>query len=196
MGITLNSRILLAAASILAAAALVVGATFAFFSDTEISTGNTFTAGTLEVDITDQNADTLFESEAIVGNWAPGDQSFVNFDVKNVGTLPVNLRGFAAGSWGTNELDSQNMVRVVQVERWDGSSWVNIQSNPSGIIGYFYWSPDGTNTALYTVNAGDRAQLRLTVEFDEDAGNDFQGQTFTSSLQVEAKQLNDNTTWP
>jgi len=195
MGITLNSRILLGAASILAAIALITGATFAFFSDTETSTGNTFASGTLDVSITDQNSDDLFQGEAVVSDWKPGNQTFVNFDVKNVGSLPVNLRGFAAGTWNVPALDSQNMVKVVQVERWDGSSWANILSNPSGITGYFYWSPNGNNSALYTVNAGDRAQLRLTVEFDPDAGNDFQGQTFTSSLQVEAKQINDSTSW-
>ena len=191
----INKKIALSLLSIASALVIVGGATFAFFSDTKTSTENTFAAGTLEVNITDQNADTLFESEAIVSNWAPGDQSFVNFDVKNVGSLPVNLRGFATGTWGDSGLDSQNMVKVIQVERWDGSNWVNILSNSSGITGYFYWSPDGTNTALYTVDSGDRAQLRLTVEFDPDAGDDFQNQTFTSSLQVEAKQTNDNTSW-
>ena len=191
----MNKKIALSLLSIASALVIVGGATFAFFSDTKTSTENTFAAGTLEVNITDQNADTLFESEAIVSNWAPGDQSFVNFDVKNVGTLPVNLRGFATGTWGDSGLDSQNMVKVIQVERWDGSNWVNILSNSSGITGYFYWSPNGTNTALYTVTSGDRAQLRLTVEFDPDAGDDFQNQTFTSSLQVEAKQTNDNTSW-
>lgn len=186
----INSRILLSAASIAAASALIIGATFAFFSDTETSTGNTLTAGTLNIEITDQNSDNLFENEVLVTNWAPGEQRFVNFDVKNFGSLPVNLRGFAAGTWGNSTLDSQNMVKVVQVERWDGATWANMMANSAGITGYFYWSPDGLNSALYTLNAGDRAQLRLTVEFDAGANNDFQGLTFTASLQAEAKQTN------
>ena len=51
MGININTKILLSVASIAAAAALVVGATFAFFSDSETSTGNTFTAGTLDLKV-------------------------------------------------------------------------------------------------------------------------------------------------
>ena len=51
MGININSKILLSVASIAAAAALVIGATFAFFSDTETSTGNTFTAGKLDLKV-------------------------------------------------------------------------------------------------------------------------------------------------
>lgn len=47
----INGKILLSGATILAAAALVVGATFAFFSDTETSTGNTFTAGAIDLQI-------------------------------------------------------------------------------------------------------------------------------------------------
>lgn len=51
MFFTLNSRILLSLASIAAAGALIVGATFAFFSDSETSTGNTFAAGTLDLKV-------------------------------------------------------------------------------------------------------------------------------------------------
>src|SRR3989338_2449027 len=51
MGININTKILLSLASIAVAAALVVGATFAFFSDSETSTGNTFTAGTLDLKV-------------------------------------------------------------------------------------------------------------------------------------------------
>ena len=51
MGININSKILLSVASIAAATALIVGATVAFFSDTETSTGNTFTAGGLDLKV-------------------------------------------------------------------------------------------------------------------------------------------------
>ena len=51
MGININSKILLSVASIAAAAALIVGATIAFFSDTETSTGNTFVAGSLDLKV-------------------------------------------------------------------------------------------------------------------------------------------------
>lgn len=47
----LNTRILLSFAMILAAAAVVIGATFAFFSDTETSTANTFVAGDIDLQI-------------------------------------------------------------------------------------------------------------------------------------------------
>src|SRR3989344_8510273 len=51
MGFPLNSRIALSIASIAAAAALIVGATFAFFSDTSTSEENTFSTGSADLQI-------------------------------------------------------------------------------------------------------------------------------------------------
>ncbi len=48
---TINTKILLSAAVILASAAVIVGATFAFFADTETSTANTFAAGDIDLTI-------------------------------------------------------------------------------------------------------------------------------------------------
>src|SRR6185503_21218722 len=47
----INSRMALSAATIVAAGALIAGATFAFFSDSETSTGNTFVAGSLDLKV-------------------------------------------------------------------------------------------------------------------------------------------------
>lgn len=47
----MNTKIALSTLSIFSALALVGGATFAFFSDTETSTGNTFTAGSLDLKV-------------------------------------------------------------------------------------------------------------------------------------------------
>lgn len=191
---TINKRIVTSGLTVAAAAALLVGATFAFFTATDTSTGNTFQTGTMNLSITDQNANTDFQSEALGTNWQPGEERIVNFDVKNTGSLPMNIRGFATGTWGDAGLDTENRVSVEKVERWNGASWEELGTGPH--TGYFYYSPTGGNTALFIVNGGDRAQLQLTVKLDEDAGNNFQGKTFTATLQAEAKQTNDNTSWP
>ena len=49
--INVNSKILLSGAAIIAAVALIIGATFAFFSDTETSEDNTFTAGAIDLKV-------------------------------------------------------------------------------------------------------------------------------------------------
>src|SRR4030042_2515416 len=181
-----KTKIIGSLATLSATAALLVGASFAYFSDTEISNGNTLTAGTLTVEITDQNLDTPFASEAIISNWAPGQTTLVNFDIKNTGTLPVNLRAFATGSW--SGVGDPALVKVTEAEYWDGSGWVTFAGQTSGgLTGYIYYSPNGTDSSPFSVaGGGSRAQIRLTVEFDSGAGNTYQGQTFTASLNAEA----------
>mgnify|MGYP001578414017 FL=1 len=51
----LNKRILLSLGMIVFVAAAALGATGAFFSDTETSTGNTFTAGAIDLGIDNES---------------------------------------------------------------------------------------------------------------------------------------------
>lgn len=187
----INKKIMLSGISIVAALSLMAGGTFAFFTSQANSTGNSLTAGSVTVSVVDQNQDSAFVNEALASNWAPGDQTLVNFDVKNSGTLPVNLSGFAAGTWNNPTLDSLNKVKVVKVERYNGIGWETILNIPTGITGNFYYTSDGTTGGIpYVVNPGDRAQLQLTVEFDSTADDQFEGAIFTSQIQVNAKQTN------
>src|SRR3989304_409587 len=71
----INTKVLLSGATILAAAALVIGATFAFFSDTETSTGNTFTAGALDLKINGQDDPSQIVN---IADLKPGDDYFID----------------------------------------------------------------------------------------------------------------------
>jgi spore coat-associated protein N len=67
---------------------IVGGGTYAYFSDTESSTGNTLTAGTLDLNINGGNvAINTFD----VGNVAPGDSGSANCTLANVGSIPGEL---------------------------------------------------------------------------------------------------------
>jgi predicted ribosomally synthesized peptide with SipW-like signal peptide len=61
-----------------------VGGAFAYFSDTEESTGNTFTAGTLDIELGTASY------SAGIDNMAPGDTVTVTIDVTSVGSLPLD----------------------------------------------------------------------------------------------------------
>jgi len=75
-------------------ALLIGGGTYAYFSDTETSTGNTFTAGTL--DLTVGSADPTTEKIAF-NSLKPGDTSGdvgvtpIAWEIKNTGTINGNL---------------------------------------------------------------------------------------------------------
>ena len=69
-------------------AAIGVYATSSFFSDTETSENNTFTAGTIDIAIDGENPWTT--------NWQnyldkPCETNYMNFVIKNVGENPANI---------------------------------------------------------------------------------------------------------
>jgi len=117
-------------------AALFLGAgTFAYFSDTETSTGNTFTAGTLAMDIADSDegwndGDPVTASWQSPANWAPGETFTTGtIRLKNVGSIDINylfttFYNYAYSSPAGN-YDLGNVIEVV--EYWEdipGYQWI------------------------------------------------------------------------
>jgi len=81
-------KILISLSVIGAVAAIAVGGTIAYFSDTETSTGNTFSAGTIDIAIDTENP---WTSNYKIGDLKPGETGYINFDIQNVGQNPVNV---------------------------------------------------------------------------------------------------------
>lgn len=97
----LNSRIAISLASIAAAGALVVGGTFAFFSDTSSSNSNEFRSGTLDLTVADNNepfANSVTTSFQTPTNWAPGQKHVDFICFKNNGTVDIEQVLFALTS--------------------------------------------------------------------------------------------------
>ena len=91
-------RLLISLLTILVVAGLVGGGAFAYFSDTETSTTNTFTAGTLDlkvdidqtgnenyVDDPNVNFSTIVSNAA--SNLKPGDSQTFNIGIQNAGSI-------------------------------------------------------------------------------------------------------------
>ena len=82
------------------AIAIVVGlvgvGTFAYFSDTETSTGNTFTAGTLDLAVGDPEDPGVFQNpwesvEIVVTDMKPSETHYAKETLKNVGNNPFKV---------------------------------------------------------------------------------------------------------
>jgi len=117
----MNKKILISLAVICAAAAIAVGATTAFFSDTETSTGNTFTAGSLDLKI---DSDCMYNGmECIEGHWGQTgmpcscnfeltdltDQTFFNFsDIKpgDNGEDTISIHVYDNPAWVCAEISN------------------------------------------------------------------------------------------
>lgn len=82
----MNKRILISLSLIAAVAAVVIGGTVAYFSDTETSTGNTFTAGTIDIAIDGENP---WEGSFVLEDMKPCEKDYIKFVITNVGTNPV-----------------------------------------------------------------------------------------------------------
>jgi len=82
----MNKKILISLSIIGIVAAIAVGGTVAYFSDVEVSKGNTFSAGTLDLTVNDENpwTSTVFS----ISDVKPGDSDTAIIKLKNVGTLP------------------------------------------------------------------------------------------------------------
>lgn len=77
-------KIFISLAIIAAVSAIGWGATTAYFSNTETSTGNTFTAGTLDLNLDGVNTNVVKFTET---NLKPGDSGTNYWTINNVGSL-------------------------------------------------------------------------------------------------------------
>jgi spore coat-associated protein N len=77
-------KILLSLLMVVVAATSVFGVTKAYFSDNETSNGNTFTAGTLDLNVDGGNTNVV---KFTVGNMRPGNQPKASYTLANVGSV-------------------------------------------------------------------------------------------------------------
>ncbi len=96
-------------------AAIAVGATSSFFSDEEKSTGNTFTAGTIDISVDGQNPWTNTWHNLLD---KPSQTNYMNFTIRNVGENPANVwkkihvTGETGGSTGYACVHGNQTVQV------------------------------------------------------------------------------------
>jgi len=80
----MNRKIIISLSVIGIVAAIAIGGTVAFFSDTETSTGNTFTAGTLNLKVGDDDPTTW---SYYAGDIKPGDEDKEFVTLQNTGSI-------------------------------------------------------------------------------------------------------------
>ncbi|NLT38155.1 MAG: hypothetical protein GXX95_08365 [Methanomassiliicoccus sp.] len=192
----IKRRAIIAFLALTMVAVMSSGALYAYFNDTETSSGNSFTAGTIDLTVDAQNpwAATAFTAENLV----PGSTGFKTMLLTNAGNSPGTLTGRltninnGAGSTpepeallGTDagELGDNMMITV----------WVD--SNSNGIV-------DGTETTAYTgtVNSATTswnlgslaggATSKVSVKYlvPTSVGNVIQGDICTFSIEFTLTQ--------
>ena len=86
----MNKKILISLSVIGVVAAIAVGGTIAYFSDTETSTGNTFTAGVIDISVDGENP---WTKTYTLADMKPSQTDYINFTIENKGSgaNPVNV---------------------------------------------------------------------------------------------------------
>lgn len=161
----MNKKIVMSLAVIAAATAVMAGGTIAYFSDTETSSGNTFTAGNIDLKIDSEcyfgvgGNLTACPNDAAHGNWAltdleSGVHKFFNYDDIKPGswgenTISLHLTSNPAWAWmkieptadlenGCNEPEAEVDVTCADPGEGDGEL--------AGALSYLIWQDTADNT--------------------------------------------------
>lgn len=120
-----NTKTILMSVLMIGVVAIAAGAgTMAYFSDTETSSGNTFTAGTLDLKLSNDGAtwdDGATATWETPDNWAPGETYTNTIYVNNSGSTDgmLLLIDFQKGeNW------NQDFAKMIDVE-FSGTGWFN-----------------------------------------------------------------------
>ncbi|MDD5152496.1 MAG: TasA family protein [Candidatus Pacebacteria bacterium] len=164
-------RILLSLSVIAAVAIGAVGATRAYFSDTETSTGNTFTAGTLDITL----GTATYTTD--VTNMKPGDVKTLTLNVNNVGSLPLNYTVSTALSGAIMSVDEDLATSGLQNPNAPVVSAVRVDGVAT------------TTEALSAVGGTDASDAgEVDITFPAGAGNGYQGLSGNLGVTFDAVQ--------
>lgn len=187
--------IILCALSLVLFVALLVGSTFAWFSDSITNSGNTITAGNLTAQWSYRtlNDDTaayepvseelaLFSSDTV---WQPGEPHGYDFKVENTGSvdfeweLTIDLADTAG--------ESQNNLTDVLVVYVNGAQSEVGFTDGAVVINGTLAATDGETTAGTDESS---CEFSLAFAISESAGNDYQNLSVSFSLTLTARQVN------
>src|SRR3989344_4898751 len=157
MAITSVVRILASIAMIVFAGAVTVGATGAFFSDTETSTGNTFTAGSIDLQIDNESYVTNSEGQLVaseINTWGLSDltdQLFFSFsDLKpgDIGEDTISVHAGTNDAWACMAVDVTATPENVITD--PESTAGDVTEDPNGgelqnYLEFAFWADDGDN---------------------------------------------------
>ena len=181
----MSRKFLIALLGVLLVAALAGAGTFAYFSDTETSSGNTFTAGTLDLAVGDENPNN--SPDFTIGDVKPGDSGTITYTLTNIGTID----GYLDLS-GINVTDGPGPTPESEPTPDNGELSANINVTVTLGTSVLYTGALNGIAASYDADVALAASESTTLTIDwavpEDAGNDIQGDVTTVGLTVELDQ--------
>ena len=199
---TTKKALLLSSLSMLLCFAMLLGTTFAWFTDSVTSAGNKIVAGNLDVQLlmntgsgyADISASTnpIFGSETslVAQNnnantlWEPGKTQVAYLMIKNAGSLALK---YEVALNTINPADGKDLYEVMQYQIVPDAKYGDVSGWTSGL---------GVTPGTAVVSAnnipmqpGDEHYFALLVHMDENAGNDYMDGKVEFDITVLATQL-------
>lgn len=179
-------KILFSLMTITVIIAMLGGATLAWFTDTEASSNNTFTAGTLRLGgkIEDTYHDDKFAT-LYADNMEPGESQVLGpVELKNMGSLPLKIYRISAA----NFVGDQALAGVLTVEvKFAGFTVF------TGKLSDLLISTKGFFLKEQKLEPGEETSMTVIVHMDESADDNYQGNSLVCDLILDSVQTNKTT---
>lgn len=175
---------------------LVAGGTWAYFSDIETTTGNTFSAGTVDIQVDGQNP---WTASYTVEDIEPCYTGYITFTVRNVGTSDVVVwkqlvvDDQTGGAHPESELADDPNNDLNNLASWTfydlrivGVKWIIPSANEVRF--------DNVNTCwikLGTLTHNELMEVEQSYHLRPETGNWAQGDVITFTINLLAVQTND-----
>jgi len=200
-------KFILSVLAIILALGLAGTGALAYFSDTETSMGNTYTAGTFDLKVADPNQDGAgydgVSQTWVMSNMIPGT-STVSSKVwfRNAGSIPANHLEIAVsntvidgpGPESDTEEGTTDMARVIEIT----SMKYTPPAGTGPVIDCLAWLTDKNGNGIKDLDDLQElgidslpppkispfitTELEITLKFHSSADNDYQGDTFISTF--------------
>ena len=180
---------------------MLIGTTFAWFTDSATSANNKIQAGTLDIELyewTDENTSSSLNetSDPVFGDdilWEPGMTQTVYFSIKNAGTLDLKYRvtlDVKIDNPNTNYPLTDVMSYVISPDAKFGDLQAWPGNGERVVKGYNATQAEAT-PLYYNENTeeGDEHFFALSIHMDEEAGNGYMGESITFDIKLDAAQL-------
>lgn len=174
--------------------AMLVGTTFAWFTDTASSAGNKIEAGTLKVDLEVLNKETgKWESVANMtdpifdyDNWEPGYTEVKLLQVVNEGSLALKWKAKLVAN-----VQLSSLANVIDVYVNDGAKTYpadraefEASYTRVGTLAEFVNTIEDTTTGNIPAGEGNRETLGIAFKMQESAGNIYQGMDLGGAFDI------------
>ena len=200
-----KKALLASAVSLILCFSMLLGTTYAWFTDSVTSANNKIVAGTLDVDLylwksATDSTEITNESEPIFGSetsvaaknnaadtlWEPGKTQVVYLSIKNNGNLDLKYKVAlnVVNPDGGKDLYKVMKYDIIEDATYGSVSAWNATDAKSVVLG-----TNATQANDVELKAGAEHKFALAVHMDESAGNEYQGGKVNFDLTVFATQL-------